>query len=83
MAAPTYVTAIWNQVIITPTILSEAVSNSPAIKTGLVEQVGLSVTRVAVGNYVMYKTGENFSEGTSSWAIVSEDDIYSIVTPAP
>lgn len=83
MAAPTLTAAISDWVIITTTTDTGVRPNVPTMLTGQVEAIGQNVDRVSVGQYVMFIKGLAFSEGASSWAIVRESDINSIITPAP
>lgn len=83
MAAPALSAAIGKFVTITLDTATGVTTNTPNTKIGLVEQVGLAVTQVAVGNYVMFKLNVVFSESPDTWAVVNEDDIYTIITPLP
>jgi hypothetical protein len=79
MAAPTYVSAGFKNVVITVVTGIGVTPNTPKVLTGYVEQVGLSVTKASVGTYVMFRNADFFSEGTVTWAIVHEDNILSLI----
>jgi hypothetical protein len=82
MAAPTTLTATWKYVVITTTSAGGIVPTTPNVVTGIVEQIGANVTKAYVGEYVMFKADAWFSNGTNTWAIVHEDNIYSSLTLA-
>ena len=87
MAAPTGVTAIWDNVIITIDNTSLGiVGNTPTIQAGTVEAVGANVTRCAVNDVVVFLyNASSFSlSGDNTWAVVSQDNIKLVyVNPSP
>ena len=75
MAAPTGITAIDEQVIITVLLSSEIKTKNTSLLVGIVEDVGINVTWATVGQYVLFKTGLTFSVGNSSWQVVNQNAI--------
>jgi len=82
MAAPTTVTPIWEQVIIEIDNTLGIVSlPSPGAAKGTVRLIGGNVTRVTVGQLVVFKTGISFSEGgATTWSSIEQNDIFFIFT---
>ena len=83
MAAPTLLSPIDKYVVVTVDTGTGVTSNLPNMRIGLVESVGLGVTQVAVGQYIMFQNGLAFSESPTSWVLVLEENINSVITPAP
>ena len=80
MAAPTGVTAAWDNVIITiDNSTLGIVGNSPTIQAGTVEAIGANVTRCAVNDVVMftYSSASPFSltSGSDTWVVVPQENI--------
>ena len=81
MAAPTTLTPVGEYMTVTIDKNTGITSNSPDMQIGLVESVGIAVTAVGVGQYIMFGKSDFFSDGTASWAIVHQDKINSVITP--
>lgn len=80
MAAPTLLTAIGKFVVVTIDATTGVTPNTPNMLIGIVEQIGLAVTQVTVGDYVMFQNEFVFSITPDTWALVHEDKINSIIT---
>lgn len=85
MAAPASTTAIWDTVVvetdqpsgITPVNVGEVI-------TGTVRLIGDNVTRVSIGQYVLFHKRNIFSQdGETVWAAVPQSDILLIYTTPP
>lgn len=83
MSAPTLLSPIDKYMVVTADASTGVTVNLPSLHIGLVESVGLGVTQVSVGQYIMFQNGLPFSETTTSWFLVLEENINSVITPAP
>ena len=83
MAAPTYLKPTGKFLVVT--IVTSAYTGitptSSNIVQGYVESVGIWVTLVGVGQYIMFENQDYFKEGTTTWALIHQDKINSVITP--
>ena len=82
MAAPATTRAIWDNVIISVDNTSLVIIGMPPNSmAGTVEAIGLNVTRVVVGNVVLFTPLATFTLGSdTSWAIVPQTNILAVYT---
>ena len=83
MAVPTYLVPSGKFLVVTivTSTYTGVTSTSPNIIQGYVESVGIAVTIVGVGQYIMFENQYYFKEGTTTWALIHQDKINSVITP--
>ena len=83
MAAPTYLVPAGKFLVVTAEVSSYTgvTSNTPSLLQGYVESIGIAVTKVGVGQYIMFEKQFAFTEGATSWLLIHEDNINSVITP--